>query len=153
MSMFTLAISYLTMSNLPWFMDLTFQVPVQYCSLLHWTLLSWPDTSTTKRCFCFCSTLFLELFLPSFPVAYWTPTNLGGSSSSVISFCLFILFMGFSRKEYWSGVSFPYPFHHRLLECKSKKSRDIWRDFPSGPGAGTPCIQCKGPRFDPWSGN
>ena len=30
--MFTLAISYLTMSNLPWLMDLMFQVPVQYCS-------------------------------------------------------------------------------------------------------------------------
>ena len=33
MSMFTLAISCLTTSNLPWFMDLTFQVPMQYCSL------------------------------------------------------------------------------------------------------------------------
>ena len=37
MSMFTLAISYLTTSNLPWFMDLTFQVPMQHCSLQHWT--------------------------------------------------------------------------------------------------------------------
>ena len=34
MSMFTLAISSLTTSNLPWF-----QVPIQYCSLQHWTLL------------------------------------------------------------------------------------------------------------------
>ena len=31
--MFTLAISCLTTSNLPWFMDLTFQVPMQYCSI------------------------------------------------------------------------------------------------------------------------
>ena len=30
MLIFTLAISYLTMSNLPWFMDLTFQVPMRY---------------------------------------------------------------------------------------------------------------------------
>ena len=30
MSMFTLAISCLTTSNLPWFVDLTFQVPMQY---------------------------------------------------------------------------------------------------------------------------
>ena len=36
---FTLAISCLTPSNLPWFIDLTFQVPMQYCSLQHWTLL------------------------------------------------------------------------------------------------------------------
>ena len=33
MSIFTLAISCLTTSNLHWFMDLTFQVPMQYCSL------------------------------------------------------------------------------------------------------------------------
>ena len=32
MSMFTLAISCLTTSNVPWFMDLALQVPVQYCS-------------------------------------------------------------------------------------------------------------------------
>ena len=36
---FTLAISCLTTSDLPWFMDLTFQVPMQYCSLQHGTLL------------------------------------------------------------------------------------------------------------------
>ena len=35
MSTFTLAISRLTNSNLPWFMDLTFQFPMQYCSLQH----------------------------------------------------------------------------------------------------------------------
>ena len=28
-------------------MDLTFQVPIQYCSLQHWTLLPLPVTSTT----------------------------------------------------------------------------------------------------------
>ena len=25
------------------------------------------------------------------------------------------------------------PFHHRGLECKSRKSRDNWRDFPAVP--------------------
>ena len=30
--MFTLAISCLTTSNLPWFLELAFQVPIQYCS-------------------------------------------------------------------------------------------------------------------------
>ena len=49
MLMFTLAISCLTASNLPWIMDLTFQVPMQYCSLQHWTFLSLPDISTTER--------------------------------------------------------------------------------------------------------
>ena len=38
------------------------------------------------------------------PVAYWTPSNLRDSSSCVIFFfCIFILFKGFSRKEYLSG--------------------------------------------------
>ena len=32
MSTFTLSMSCLTTSDLPWFMDLTFQVPMQYCS-------------------------------------------------------------------------------------------------------------------------
>ena len=50
MSMFTLAISYLITSNLPWLMDLTFQVPMQYCSVQHQTLLLSPVTSTTE-CF------------------------------------------------------------------------------------------------------
>ena len=44
MLMFTLAISYLTTSNLPWFMGLTFQVPMQYCSLQNWSLLWSRDT-------------------------------------------------------------------------------------------------------------
>ena len=35
-----------------------------------------------------------------------------GTSSSVLSFCLFILPIGFSRKEYWSGLSFSSPADH-----------------------------------------
>ena len=73
--MFTLAVICLTTSNLPWFMDLTFQVPKQYCSLQHWTLLLSPVTSTRRCCFYFgsVSSLFLELFLHSSPAAYWCP--------------------------------------------------------------------------------
>ena len=82
---------------------------MQYCSLLHQTLLPSPVTSTTGHCFPFgsISSFFLELFLHSSPVAYWAPINPGRSSFSVISFCLFILFMGFSRQEYWSGLPCP----------------------------------------------
>ena len=90
----------------PVIMDLTFQVPMQYCSLWHQTLLPSPVTSTTGHYFHFCSvsSFFLELFLHSSPVAYWALTDLGSSSLSVISFCLFILFMEFSRQEYWRGL-------------------------------------------------
>ena len=75
--MFILAISYLTASNLPWFMDLTFQLSKQYCSLQHQTLFRSPVTFTTGRCFRFgsVSSFFLELFLHSSPVAYWAPTT------------------------------------------------------------------------------
>ena len=48
MSTFSLAISCLTTSNLPWFMDLTFQVTMQHCSLQHQTLLLSPVPSTTR---------------------------------------------------------------------------------------------------------
>ena len=84
---------------------------MQYCSLQHQTLLLSPVTSTTGYCFCFGSipSFFLELFLHWYPVAYWAPTNLGSSSFSVLYFCLFILLMGFSRQEYWSGLPFPSP--------------------------------------------
>ena len=62
-------------------MDLTFQVPLQYCSLQHQTLLPSLVTSTAGSWFCFGSipSFFLELFLH-------TPTNLGNSSFSVLSF-------------------------------------------------------------------
>ena len=97
----TLAISCLTTSNLPRFMDLTFQVPMQYCSLQHRTLLLSPVTSTTEYCFYFGSipSFFLELFLHWSPVAYWAPTDLGSFSFSILSFCLFILFMGSQGKN------------------------------------------------------
>ena len=52
MSTFTLTIYCLTTSNLPWFIDLTFQVPMQYCSLQPQTLLLSPVPSTTGCCFC-----------------------------------------------------------------------------------------------------
>ena len=96
MLIFILAIFCLTMSNLPWFLELTFQVLVQFCSSQHQTLLSPRDICTTERHFCFgpFASLFLELLLIAicfFPLAYWTLSNLGSSYSSIISFCLFIV--------------------------------------------------------------
>ena len=52
--------------------------------------------------------------LYSSPVVYWTPSNLGGSSSSVIYFCLFILYIGFSRQEDRSWLPLPPPVDHIL---------------------------------------
>ena len=59
--------------------------------------------------------LWLRLFILSgvilhwSPLVYWAPTDLVSSSFGVSSFWLFILFMGFSRQEYWSGF-------HSLLQ-------------------------------------
>ena len=124
---FTLAISCLTTSNLPWFMDLTFQVPMQYWSLQHQALLLSPITSKTECCFCSGSvtSFFLELLLHWSPVAYWAPSDLGSSSFRALSFCFFILFMGFSRQEYWSGLPYPSPMDHVWSEL-STMIRPSW---------------------------
>ena len=102
-------------------MHLTFQVPMQYCSLQHQTLFPSPVTSIAGCCFCFgsVSSFFLELLLHWFPITYWAPTDLACSSFSVLSFCLFILLMGFSRQEYWSGLPFLSPVDHILSELST----------------------------------
>ena len=134
--MFTLAISCLITSNLSWFMDLTFQVPMQYCSLQHQTLFPSPVTSTAGYCFCFgsISSFFLELFLHWPPVAYWAPTDLGSSSFRVLSFYLFILFMGFLRQEHWSGLPFLSPRNHVLSEL-STMTHPSWVALHGVPGS------------------
>ena len=93
---------------------------LRLCSIVLCSIrLSPQDTFTTECHFCIgpATSFFLELLviaLQSSPVAYWTPTNLGGSSSGVISFCLFILFLGFSWQEHGSGLPFPDPVDHVL---------------------------------------
>ena len=83
---------------------------MQYCSLQHQTLLLSPVTPTLGYCFCFGSipSFFLELFLHWSSVAYSAPTNLGSFSFSILSFYLFILFMGFSRQEYCCCLPFSF---------------------------------------------
>ena len=77
-----------------------------------------PHIHNRVCCFCFgsVSSFFVELFLHWSPVAYCVPTNLWSSSFSILSFCLLILFMGFSRQEYWSGLPFPSTVDHVLSE-------------------------------------
>ena len=118
-------------------MDLTFHVPMLYCSLQHQTWLPSPVITTAGCCFHFgsISSFFLVLQLHWSPVAYWAPINLGSSSFRVISFGLFILFMGFSRQEYWNGLPLPSPVtfksssksiipQHRIkIKLKKKKQR------------------------------
>ena len=106
--MFTLAISF------DHFQFHGPNIPDSYEILLFYStgLYFHHESSTIGCCFCFgsVSSFFLELFLHWFLVACWAPTDLGSSSFSVLSFCLFILFTGFSRQEYWSGLPFPSPW-------------------------------------------
>ena len=83
--MFTFTISGLTISNLPWFMHLTFQVPMQYCSIQHWTLLSPPDASTAGHYFHF-----------------GPASSLSGSSSP--------FFRSSILDTYWPGAHFPVSY-------------------------------------------
>ena len=109
--MFTLAISCLTTSNYPWLMDLTFQVPMQYCSLQHWTLLLSPVTSTAGYFFFpwlhpfILSGVISPLISSSVLGTYWP----GEFLFQYPIIFLFIVFMGFSRQEYWSGLPFSSP--------------------------------------------
>ena len=122
--MFSLAISCLIISSLPWFMDLIFQVPMQYCSLQHWTLLSPPDTSRAEHHSCFGPTpsFFLELLVialcssPVFPSSILDIFWPGGLIFWHLIFLPFQLFMGFFRQEYWSELPFPSPLEHVLSE-------------------------------------
>ena len=129
----TLARSFLTTSNLPWFIDLTFQVAMPYCSLQHWTLLLSPVTFTTGYCFCFGSlpSFFLELFLHWSPVAYWAPTDLGSSSFSILSFSFSYCSWGSQGKN--TEVVF-----HSLLQwttfCQTSPPWPTHLGFPHGHG-------------------
>ena len=95
-------------------------VLMQYWFLQYRTLFPSPVSPTTGCRFFFgsISSFLLKLFLHWSPVAYWAPTDLGSPSFSVLSFCLFILFTGFSRQEYWGGLPFSSgprfvrTFHH-----------------------------------------
>ena len=40
----------------------------------------------------------------------------------------------------------------RIHELQTAHGKDF-RGFSGGPVAKAPCPQCRGPRFDPWSGN
>ena len=125
MSTFTHAISCLTTSNLPWFMDLIFQVPMQYCFLKHRTLLLSSVTSTPGYCFCFGSIQHIGHLLT------W-----GVPLSVSYHFCLFILFMGFSRQENWSCLPFPSPMDLILSESDRISMKMLIKlkntDYPEG---------------------
>ena len=127
MSMFTLAISCWTTSNLAWFHGpKTFQVPIQYCFIAsEFTSITSHIHNWVLFLLWLCLFILSGIISSLFSVAYWTSTDLGSLSFSVLSFCLFILFTGFSRQEYGSGLPFPFPVDHIFSEL-STMSRPFW---------------------------
>ena len=120
MSMFTLAISCLTTSNLPWFMDLTS------------SFLCNNALNSIRPCFYHQSHPQLGAVFALAPSlhSFWSYFPL--ISSSILGtyqpgefifqcpiFCLFILFMGFSRQEYWCGLPFPSLVDHILSDLST----------------------------------
>ena len=107
--MYNLDISCLTMSTIPRFVELTFQVLFFFFgtnipgSYALYVFTSSDFIFTTKHIHYWVSFplwprfIVVELLVIAFcssPVAYWTPFKLESSSSGVVSFCLFMLSMG-----------------------------------------------------------
>ena len=97
MSMFTLDISCLTTSNLPWVMDLTFQVSTQYCSLQHQTLLPSPHPQLGVVFALALSGVISPLFSSTILGTYQP----GEFILQCHNFLPFHTVMGFLRQEYW----------------------------------------------------
>ena len=120
MLMFTLAISF---DHFQFALIHGPNIPSSYAILLftasNLASVTTPIHNWVLFCFGSIPPFFLELFLHWSPVAYWAPTDLGSSSFSILSFCLFILFMGFSRQEYWRGFPFPSPVDHILSDLST----------------------------------
>ena len=128
-------------------MDLTFQVPMQYCSLQHWTLIPSPVTSTIGWCFLFGSVSsfsgVISLLISHSILGSYRPRELIVQCPIILSFMLFMLvilvfasflflcgptpytfrpsefFLNLDFATAMSGsISLPHSFHHSL---KSKR--------------------------------
>ena len=121
----SLSPSRLTTSNLPWSTDLTFQVRMRIA--LYSIGPCFYHQSHPQLGAVFTLSPSLHSFWSYFSTDLQEHTGhlLAWGVFSVISFCLFILFMGFSRQEYWSGLPFPSPVDHILSEI-STMTRLSW---------------------------
>ena len=122
MFILTWQVSCLTTSSLLWFMDLTFQVPIQYCYLQHWILLfitrhihSWVSYSLWPTYFIHSGAMGNSPLL--FPSSLLDNFRPGDSSFGVISLWPVIQFLRFSQQVYW-GCLLP-AVNHVLSELST----------------------------------
>ena len=117
---YALPISYLITYN---FLDSGPNIPDSYTKLF---FIGSEFTSITSHIHTWALfSLWLCLFILSGVISPLFSSSILGTYQpgefifSGLSFCLFILFMRFSRKEYWSGLPFPSPVDHVLSELST----------------------------------
>ena len=127
MPVFTLAVSNFSMLYLPCFVDLTLQVPVQYCSLQYHTWLSPPETSIAESYPSLVQLIhglwLLVIALHSSPGVYLTPSDLGGSFSCILSFLLFHTVHG---ATHLSVLALETPQTREAVGLQSMQSQMSW---------------------------
>ena len=121
MSMFTLAISCLTTSNLPWFTDLTFQVPY---AIMFFTASDFPSINSHIHSWVL-FLLWLCLFILSGGISLFFSNRILGTYwpgefiSQYHTFLPFHTVHGVFKATYWSGLPFPFPADHVLSELST----------------------------------
>ena len=125
MSVFTLAISGLITSNLPWCMDILGSYAILLFTTSDFASITRHIHSWVLVLLWLCLFILSGVISPLFSCSILGTYKPGSSSFNVISFCLFILLMGFSREEYWSGLPFPSPMDHILTKL-STMARPSW---------------------------
>ena len=97
----------------------TFEVPVHYCSLLCWTLLSPPDTSTAEHRFCFGPAAFLSGSISNCPSLF---------PSSILD----TFQPGGAYLPTWCHIFLPFHTAYGALEARILE----WFSIPSSSGNG-----------------
>ena len=105
-------------------MDLTFQVPMQHCSLQHQTLFPSPVTPTTGCCFCFDSISSFFFFFFGVISPHFSSSKLGTYRPGEFIFqCpIFLPFHtvhGVLEARILNGLPFPSPVDHVLSELST----------------------------------
>ena len=116
MSIFTLTISCLTTSNLPWFMDLTFHIPMLFTASDFTSITSHIHNWVLFMLWLHLFYFFLDLFPPLFSSSILGTYRPGDFIFQCHIFFPFHTVHGVPKHEYWSGLLFPSPIDHILSE-------------------------------------
>ena len=130
---FTITIFCLTTSNLPWFMDLTFQVPMQYCSLQASDFAS--ITSHIHSWMLFCNGSFSSFFQEKAMATH--SSTLAGKFHGWRSYGVHGVANSRTRL---SDFTFTFHFYALGKEMATHSSVLIWRISGTGEPGGLPSM-------------